>query len=595
MFFIVLCSTILQFAAGFFAFKLIVDAGKKWAWTLLSAGIFTMAFRRAYSLVGVYLGHEVPSLSYEVIGLIISFLVFGGVLLIGPLIRAMRHVAEKLAESEERYRTVAEFTFDWEYWLAPNGSFVFVSPACERITGYTSQDFMEDPNLLANLVHPDHKEEYLKRTASFDALCKPASFDFRIIDRHGQEHWVAHSSLPVFSKKGVFLGTRGSVRNIDPRKQLEEELRSSRAIYESMVQNARCLVLRLDREGIVTFANKYAEQRFERFGQAMIGLPVTALLAATDQPGHRPVEESALAGEEIKALLGELRRTIAAGERLDFECESVGLAGNRFWAEWVNSPVLDEDGAAREFVCVGIDVTRRKALSKLKEDVTRIVRHDLKSPLSGIIGIPRIIRQAENITPRQAEMLQAVEDAGTVMLALVNQSLEMYKLETGTYEFRFEEFNLLDLLREVIRNTQIGREQPVPVILTLNGHDVDDQRPPHLYAERPLIYSMLGNLIKNAVEANEDKPVSVDIAMARDCRISISNAGMVPLSIQPKFFEKYATEGKRGGTGLGTYSARMVAEKHGGSIAMCSAPDTGTTVTVRIPLRQTGAQAARES
>jgi signal transduction histidine kinase len=261
--------------------------------------------------------------------------------------------------------------------------------------------------------------------------------------------------------------------------------------------------------------------------------------------------------------------------------------------EWVNSPVLDETVAAREFVCVGIDVTRRKALNKLKEDVTRIVRHDLKSPLSGIIGIPRIIRQAENITPRQAEMLQAVEDAGTMMLALINQSLEMYKLETGTYEFRFEEFDLLDLLREVIRNTQIGREQPVPVVLTLDGHNVDDQRPPHLYAERPLIYTMLGNLIKNAVEASEGKPVSVDIGMDRDCRISISNAGMVPPSIQSKFFEKYATEGKRGGTGLGTYSARLVAEKHGGSIAMCSAPDTGTTVTARIPLRQAGEQAAK--
>ncbi|ADU63889.1 MAG: PAS domain-containing sensor histidine kinase [Pseudodesulfovibrio sp.] len=585
MFLIVLCSTLLQFAAGFFAFKLIVDAGKKWAWTLLSAGIFTMAFRRAYSLVGVYLGHEVPSLSYEVIGLIISILVFGGVLLIGPLIRAMRHVAEKLAESEERYRTVAEFTFDWEYWLAPDGSFVFVSPACERITGYTCQEFMDDPALFADLVHPDHKEEFLKRTATFDALRKPASFDLRIIDRQGLEHWVAHSSLPVFSKKGVFLGTRGSIRNIDPRKQLEEELRSSRAVYESMVQNARCLVLRLDRDGAVTFANRYAEEHFERRGPTLIGLPITELLAPKDTSGPDMAENN--------ALLSELGRTIAAGERLDFECESVGLAGNHFWAEWVNSPVADVHGEAREFVCVGIDVTRRKALSKLKEDVTRIVRHDLKSPLSGIIGIPRIIRQADNITPRQAEMLQAVEDAGTMMLALINQSLEMYKLETGTYEFRFEEFDLPALLREVIRNTQMGRERPVPVTLTLDGRDIDDQQPVLLHAERPLIYTMLGNLIKNAVEASEDKPVSVDIGMDRDCRISISNAGLVPLSIQPRFFEKYATEGKRGGTGLGTYSARLVAEKHGGSIAMCSAPDTGTTVSVRIPREQPDSATAR--
>jgi PAS domain S-box-containing protein len=575
MTFIVLCSTILQFAAGCLALGLIVHAGRKWAWALLAAGIFIMAFRRAHTMLGIFAGREVPSLSYEVMGLVISVLVFAGILLIGPLLRAMRDSAARLAESEERYRTVADFTSGWEYWLAPDGGFLYVSPACEAITGHTPREFMENPDLFASLIHPDHRENVLAAMARLDSLGKPAALDFKIIDARGREHWIAHNSVPVYSDTGTFLGIRGSARNIDHRKRLEEELRTSRALYENLVENARCLVLRLDRDGVIAFANRYAGERFRRSDAQLVGTPLVELLA----DGHQADQDAPARAE----LLADLARTIASGERMDFECESVDALGQRFWVEWVNSAVADRHGGVLEFVCVGMDVTRRKELSRLKEDMARIVRHDLKSPLSGIIGIPRIIRQEENITARQAEMLKAVEDAGTMMLALINQSLDLYKLETGTYAFRFEEFDLCAMLREVTDNTQLGRDRPVPVVITVDGRLEGEAGAVPISAERPLVYSMLCNLIKNGVESSEGKPVTVEVLTGDECRISITNAGTVPASMQPRFFEKYATAGKPGGTGLGTYSARLVAEKHGGSIAMCSSPESGTTVTVRLP------------
>jgi PAS domain S-box-containing protein len=585
MLFIVLCSTVLQFAAGYLALRLIADASRKWAWALLSAGIFAMAFRRAYTLVGIYQGYEIPSLSYELLGLVISILVYAGVYLIGPLLHDMRTVAERLAESESRYRTVAEFTFDWEYWLAPDGTFVYVSPSCERITGYTAQEFLNDPQLFNAVIHPDYREEVIKRTSALNNLHNPMVFDFKIIDKGGVEHWIAHSSLPVYSDDGVFLGTRASARDIDHRKGLEEELKASQALYENLVQNSRGMVLRLDSQGVVSFANRFAQQHFHLAADQMIGTPITDLLALR---APRQAETS-----EREQLLTDLERAIATGERLDFECENDGCDGSRVWGEWVNSAVPDEFGRVKEFICVGIDVTRRKSLDRLKEDVTRIIRHDLKSPLSGIIGIPRILRKDENLTDRQREMLKAVEDAGTMMLALIDKSLELYKLETGTYEFNFEEFDLIALLREVIGTLQLGREHPVPIRVTIDGRTFDDQKSVFVTAERPLIFSMLGNLLKNAVEASENRTVSVDLSFSGGCTITVANAGIVPPSMQPRFFEKYATEGKHGGTGLGTYSAKLVAEKHGGTIAMRSTPNQGTTVTVHIPSLKPGSCTAR--
>ena len=63
----------------------------------------------------------------------------------------------ELRESEERFRTVADFTYDWEYWLDPDGNYVYVSPSCERITGYRSDEFRQDPELLETIIHPDDR------------------------------------------------------------------------------------------------------------------------------------------------------------------------------------------------------------------------------------------------------------------------------------------------------------------------------------------------------------------------------------------------------------------------------------------------------
>ena len=112
MILIVAASTILQFAAGFLALRLIADSGRNWAWALLSAGIFAMAFRRTHTLYQIYRSGTVPTLSYELLGLVISILIFTGIYCIAPLLRDMRKANDDLAESEERYRTVAEFTHD---------------------------------------------------------------------------------------------------------------------------------------------------------------------------------------------------------------------------------------------------------------------------------------------------------------------------------------------------------------------------------------------------------------------------------------------------------------------------------------------------
>ena len=107
-------------------------------------------------------------------------------------------------------------------------------------------------------------------------------------------------------------------------------------------------------------------------------------------------------------------------------------------------------------------------------------------------------------------------------------------------------------------------------------------------AEETLSYSLLANLMKNAIEASApDRTVTVILSADDVAMIAVHNSGSVPESIRETFFDKFATAGKKTGTGLGTYSARLMARIMGGTISMTSSDEEGTTLTVTLPLHTT--------
>jgi PAS domain S-box-containing protein len=131
----------------------------------------------------------------------------------------------ELKESEERFRALADFTYDWEYWLTPHGDYVYVSPSCERITGYSSDEFQRTPELLERIVHADDRDvvtKHLHEEPIEGSVVYP--MEFRLITRNGDERWLEHVCQPVYSSDGKYLGRRGSNRDITERRRAEEAL-----------------------------------------------------------------------------------------------------------------------------------------------------------------------------------------------------------------------------------------------------------------------------------------------------------------------------------------------------------------------------------
>jgi PAS domain S-box-containing protein len=134
-------------------------------------------------------------------------------------------VDQELRRSEQRLRTVADFAYDWEYWVDASGSYIYVSPSCERITGYRAEEFRADARLLERIIHPDDRAaaaDHLRLEPVEDSTLPP--LEFRVITHGGEERWLEHVCQPVYDAGGKYLGRRGSNRDVTERKRVEQEL-----------------------------------------------------------------------------------------------------------------------------------------------------------------------------------------------------------------------------------------------------------------------------------------------------------------------------------------------------------------------------------
>jgi PAS domain S-box-containing protein len=130
---------------------------------------------------------------------------------------------EALRKSEEKFRTVADWTYDWEYWISPEAALLYVSPSVERITGYPAEEFQRDPDTYNRIVYSEDQSLWNEHEIiHFDKAANEVSeLDFRILTRDGLIKWIHHICRPVFSEDGRFLGRRVSNRDITKRKQAE--------------------------------------------------------------------------------------------------------------------------------------------------------------------------------------------------------------------------------------------------------------------------------------------------------------------------------------------------------------------------------------
>jgi PAS domain S-box-containing protein len=148
-----------------------------------------------------------------------------------------KEAEDKLHERETKFRLLADYTFDWEYWIDPEGNYIYISPSCERLTGYNAEEFRARPELLFDIVHPEYAKKIHAHYHDENNWDHPVTtLEFPIINQDGQTVWLAHHCSPIFDEQGQYLGRRGNNRDITARIQartvIEKHLRQLAALHE---------------------------------------------------------------------------------------------------------------------------------------------------------------------------------------------------------------------------------------------------------------------------------------------------------------------------------------------------------------------------
>jgi CheY-like chemotaxis protein len=223
-------------------------------------------------------------------------------------------------------------------------------------------------------------------------------------------------------------------------------------------------------------------------------------------------------------------------------------------------------------------------VAQLREDVEHITRHDMKGPLAGVLGLVQGLMDDGHMGKSQMAQLRLVEETTLQVLNMINLSSELFKIETHRFELHAVPVNVVDILQRIIemnRITYAGKS----LAFSITTDSATGANVPQALGDAMLCYSVFQNLLKNACEAAPDSTkILVKFYNLSPLRIVIENTGAVPANIRDRFFDKFITSGKQGGTGLGTYSAKLLTEAQNGSVELAVSDETNTTsISVVLP------------
>ncbi len=217
---------------------------------------------------------------------------------------------------------------------------------------------------------------------------------------------------------------------------------------------------------------------------------------------------------------------------------------------------------------------------RLREQVEHITRHDLRNPVQVIMGASEIIASAPPLEKKELEKMVDLQlKACRSILNMMNRSLDLYKMEDGSFRLDAKKTDLIPLMDQVlIERKDLIRSKDLKPLIEINGNPRKQGDRFELVCDEPLFYSMMSNLVNNALEASpREEIIKITIHEARELRIGIENKGAVNPSIRSCFFDKFVTADNPSGTGIGTYSARLAAEMHGADIHLFTSDEENKT------------------
>ena len=544
-----------------------------------------------------------------------------------------------LKESEENFRTLVNASGDIIFRITPQGVLNFASPAVEEQLGYTNEDLEEERINVSKFVHP---HDLIRVMAGIRQVIRGTSIqglECRLMHQNKIHYrWYSINCYPMYNSQKQFVGVGGIARDIASIKDFENKIRNQNERLSALNMIARIVSQSLDLDDILqnvitkvleimklhaggiflveqdtkestlkscqTNASEHDTLKSAFLSIHNVCEELKKEIAQTVSPSiinhlelHPSLSKTRLAemGYKTLVIIPLQSKEIVLGmmvlltkEQRDLHEEDLQLfqsIGNQVGMTIENINLYQQELRARK---------RLEELNKLKDDFVAIVSHDLRSPLTAILGATEILLSDEFMEPpltdEQRELVSDVQNMGTHQLQLVNDLLDVAKIESGKFEIKPTMTNIQGVIQQCYNTMKVLANNKN---ITLNV--LAESNLPRIMIDVPKINQVINNLVGNAIKFTEPGG-KVTIRLEKETfkylKVSVTDTGA---GIKPEhltlLFNKYqqlrsqGTGGERG-TGLGLAICKNLVELHNGKIWAESRIGIGSTFSFTVPITE---------
>ncbi|MCH7551725.1 MAG: PAS domain S-box protein, partial [Proteobacteria bacterium] len=447
----------------------------------------------------------------------------GGIAVTQTDITELKGAEKALREGEERLKAIIDTVPALINVKDTEGRYQLTNRHHNEFFGFEAGDLIGKTSSILSKEHGDMVRE-LDRTIMETGEAM-AAYDYQMTDVKGRKRNLLTTKIPLRDLSNEIIGILSTSVDITDRKQAEEALRESEARTRAIVSNVIDGIITIDEGGMIHTVNPAAERMFGYSERDLIGKNVNFLAAEPHRSAHdRYLANYLTTGE--KKIIGKVR---------EFEAERRN--GKRFPIELAVREV--RLGDERMFVGIIRDITQRKEMERLKGEFVSTVSHELRTPLTSIRGSLGLITGGAvgKLSGKVREMIDVAEKNTERLINLVNDILDMEKIESGSMEFRFGPLDLARLVEQGIEtNKGYAEDQGVEFLLT------ETQAELTVRGDGDRLMQVMANLLSNAAKFSP-KGEKIEIAVTRHnnrARVSVSDHGPgIPKEFQDQVFSKF--------------------------------------------------------
>ena len=510
--------------------------------------------------------------------------------------------------SEERFRILVESVQEYAIlMLDPEGHIVSWGRGAERIKGWRADEILGQH--FSRFYPPEDvvagKPAWELEVAARDGRVEDEGWRVR---KDGSRFWANVVISALCDSSGTLLGFAKVTRDFSERRRAEQQLAQTNRFLDSLLENLPAMVFVKDAEALRFL-------RINHVGEELLGLGRAELVGKSDHDFFPP--------EQADAFVAKDREVLASGQLVTVAEEPIATPAGTRWLHTRKIPVADEAGRPRYLLGISLDITDMKRaqeqvqtayqeleklnrvleqqneelarVNRAKSDFLAMMSHELRTPLNSIIGFSEVLADQKfgPLNERQRRYISNVNDSGRHLLTLINDLLDLSKIEAGR----------LEIVRQacaprVMATQAVGTLQPLAdarqvTIAVAPGSD----KPLMVSADPARLKQIFYNLLSNAIKFS---PTGGQVRMAFDAgerpafvRISVSDdgPGIAPEDATRLFtaFTQLPSGKEKGGTGLGLALTKQLVELMGGVIGLDSTPGKGATFWVELPVHVAGA------